>query len=210
MAKTTTKLSELENAEKVLHELTTKQAELAASRAADEAEMASVSYAAHTGDQKAEARLESLRDRAIRRDLEAKNLASAIEEAKRRLHAAKAAEAQAEEVRVAGELAELAQMMREVGVKADRALKTFIEASNDIKKIVQATNQRGLGNPSASQLQALGRRAILGELVDSPFAKEFEHIAPRERQSFAVFTGSWANAIERAANTKLRGDEKVA
>src|SRR5215471_6414995 len=170
--------------------------------------MASVSYSAHTGDERAAAKLETLRDRAIRRDVDARNLASAIDEAKRRVVAAKAFEAQAEETRIAGELQELAGLMREVGAKADRALKTLIEASVDLKKVIVATNQRGLANPSATQLQALGRRAILGELVGSPFAKEFEHIAPRERQNFAAFTGAWANAIERAANTKLGGDEK--
>src|SRR5262249_1793265 len=125
MAKNVTKLSELENAAKVLNELEAKQTELVASCANDAAAMADASYEAFTGNEKAAARLEALRERAIRSELEAKNLASAIAEAKRRVIAAQGAEAQAEEARVAGELAELATMLREAGNKCDRALRQF-------------------------------------------------------------------------------------
>jgi len=208
MAKTATKLSPREHAEQTLHELEAKQAELAASRENDEAEMASVSYAAHTGDQKAEARLETLRSRAIRRDLEAKNLASAIEEAKRRVTAAKDAEGRAEEQRVAEELLELSQMMREAGKKCDKALKLLAEGSNELRKVVQATNQRGMGNPSAQQLQSLGSRAILGTIINSPYAKDFPHIAPAERKNFATFTEAWASMVERAVSAKLQTNKQ--
>jgi|SRR5262249_5315446 len=212
MAKT--KISELENATQILHALESKQTALAEARAHDEATMAACSYEAHTGDQRAAAKLETLQGRAIKRDVEARNLASAIEEARRRVAAAQNAERNAEEMEAAEELLELATIMRDVGAKADKALKAFIEAANDIKKVIVATNQRGLANPSATQLQALGRRAILGQIVDSPFAKEFEHIAPRERQNFAAFTGSWASAIERFASQQLNikgdGEESAA
>src|SRR5262249_15761010 len=141
-------------------------------------------------------------DRAIRRDVEARNLDCAVAEAKRRVAAAQDAEARAEEHRVAEELLELSTMKREAGAKADRALKMFVEASNDLKKIVQATNQRGLNNPNSQQLQSLGSRAILGELVNTPYAKSFEHVAPRERQNLALVSAAWASAIDRFASQK--------
>src|SRR5215510_31434 len=197
------KQSEIENAQTILNALTAKQADLAEARASDEATMASVSYDAHTGNQKSAPQLETLRDRAIRRDVEARNLDSAIEEAKRRLTAAQEAERQAEEARVASELQELAALMREVGAKCDRALKQFAEGSDELRKIIAATNQRGLGNPSGEQLQSLGERAIRGVRVNTPYAKAFEHLAPRERQDFALFTTAWASAIERFASQKL-------
>jgi len=197
------KQSEIENAQTILNALTAKQADLAEARASDEATMASVSYDAHTGNQKSAPQLETLRDGAVRRDVEARNLDSAIEEAKRRLTAAQEAERQAEEARVASELQELASLMREVGAKCDRALKQFAEGSDELRKIIAATNQRGLGNPSAQQLQSLGERAIRGVLVNTPYAKAFEHLAPRERQDFALFTAAWASAIERFASQKL-------
>jgi len=171
MAKTATKLTEREHAEKVLHELEAKQADLAASRANDEATMASVSYEAHTGNEKAAAKLETLRDRAIRRDVEARNLDSAIAEAKRRVAAAQEAEARAEAARVAEEVAEIAGIIREEGEKAEVALAQFIAASNNIRKCIAGLQQRGVNSPSAQQLQSLGSRAILGAIVDSPFKK---------------------------------------
>src|SRR5262249_15431982 len=97
---------------------------------------------------------------------------------------------------------------REAGGKCDRALKLLAQGSSELRKIVQATNQRGLGNPSAAQLQALGSRAILGMIINSPYAKDFPHIAPAERKSFATFTEAWAAMIERHVNTKLGGDAK--
>jgi len=210
MAKQTVKVTNVEPAQAILDELIAKRESLAASRANDEATMAAVSYEAHTGNEKAAAKLETLRDRAIRRDLEVKNLESAIAEAQRRVAAAQEAEARAEERRVAGELAELATMLGEAGNKCDRALRQLIEGSSDLRKIVGAINQRGCNSPSAMQLQSLGSRAILGELVNTPFAKAFEHIAPRERQNFAAFTSAWANSIERSVSHKLKGSSENA
>src|SRR5262249_31505040 len=131
MAKTATKVSSID-AQKVIDDLEAKKSALALARANDESGMAAIAYEAHTGDQKAQAKLETLRERALRRDLEMRNLESALTEAKRRLVAAQEAEREAEEARVAGELAELAQMMREAGAKCDRALKLLAESSNEL------------------------------------------------------------------------------
>jgi hypothetical protein len=209
--KTVTKKPSVTDAQKIVDELEAKAAGLAASRTSDERELAEISFAAQVAeDQKSAARLETLKARIVKRGVDAKSLDAALAEAKRRLAAAQDAERLAEEHRVAEELLELSNMMREVGAKADKALKQFIEASNDLKKIIAATNQRALHNPSAQQLQSLGRRAILGELVNSPFAKEFEHVAPRDRQSLALVTEAWASAIERYVSQKLNqgGDAK--
>src|SRR5262245_21857812 len=195
------------NAQKIIDQLESQKRELAQARARDETEMAAASYDAYSGCQKSAAKLETLRDRAIRRDVEARNLDSAIAEAKRRLTAAQEAERKAEEAKIAEELVELAQLMREAGQKADKGLALMIEGSNELKRIIAAMQERGLNNPSAQQLQSLGRRAILGSIVDSPFTKEFEFIAVRERQDFAQFTASWADAIERNVNAKLKEEE---
>jgi len=209
MSKTATKKLSVIDAQKIVDDLEAKAAELAASSAADQRELEAISFEAHASeDQKALARLETIKSRVVKREVDARSIDSAITEAKRRVVSAQDAERQAEEARVASELQELAQMMREVGAKCDHALKQFVEASNDLRKIIGATNQRGLGNPSAQQLQSLGERAIRGALVNTPYAKAFEHLAPRERQDFALFTGSWASAIERFASQKLKGGGK--
>jgi hypothetical protein len=187
---------------------------LAETRASDERELASISFAAHASeDQKALARLETIKARTVKRELDAKSLNAAIAEAKRRVADAKDAEARAEAARVAEELAELAELLREAGAKADKGLAMLIEGSNDLRKVVQAINARGLGSPSAQQLQSLGSRAILGAIVNSPFAKAFEHIAPRERQNFIQFASAWADMVEHHVSAKPKkeaADERAA
>ena len=203
--KTATKKLSAIDAQKIVDQLESKAAELAASCAADERELASISFEAHASeDQKALARLETIKARAVKRELDARSLDAAIAEAKRRVVDAQNAEARAEAAKVAEEVAEIAGSIREEGAKADKALAQFIAAANNVKKCIVGLQQRGLGSPNSAQLQALGRRAILGALVDSPFAKEFEHVAPRERQNFAQFTSSWAAAIENAVGAKAK------
>lgn|SRR5262245_49731332 len=200
----------IENATKVLNDLEAKADALVQARADDAAEMAALAYAAHTGDQRAEERLETLQGRAIKLDLEARNLDIAIMEARKRVAAAQNDERNAEEMKVAEELLELSQIMREAGAKADKGLKMLAEGLNDLRKIIIATQQRGLNNPSAQQLQSLGRRAVLGAMIDTPLAKEFEHISPADQKNLAAFTAAWADAIEKIANTKLGGDAESA
>ena len=106
-------------------------------------------------------------------------------------------EAMAEAAKVAEEVAEIAGIIREQGALADKALKQFIRASKVVREAIAELQTRGVNSPNGAQLLALGRRAILGALVDSPFAKEFGHIAPRERQNFAHFTNAWASALLR-------------
>ena len=94
----------IENAEKTLNKLLAAQAELAASSKADDAEMADIAFAAYSGDQKAAAKLESIKDRALRRDLEARALESAIMEARRRVAEAVNAEREAEQEKTNAEI----------------------------------------------------------------------------------------------------------
>jgi hypothetical protein len=77
MAKITEKLSPIENAQKTLNELEAKRGAVAASGQNDERELEAVAFAAHTGDQKAAAKLETLKERALRRDLELKSVDAA-------------------------------------------------------------------------------------------------------------------------------------
>jgi len=209
MTTKTTKKVNVIDAQKIVDDLEAKAAELAASSAADQRELAEISFAAYAdSDQKALARLETIKSRVVKREVDARSIQSAITEAKRRVVAAQDAEHQEKEARVAEELLELATMMREAGARADKGLAMMIEGSNDLRKIVAAVNARNLGSPSAQQLQSLGERAVRGAIVNSPFAKAFETIAPRERQNFAQFTAAWAQMIERHVNAKFEQTKK--
>jgi hypothetical protein len=212
-AKQTANENPIEAAERILAELQAKQDRTVKAREADDRELGAVSYSAlATGDRDATAKLEGVKERALRRDLEIKAIRSAIAQAQQNLADAKADEAMAEAAKAAEEVAEIAGIIREEGAKADKDLAQFIAAANNIKKCIVALQQRGVNSPNGAQLLALGRRAILGALVSSPFNKEFEHVAPRQ-QNFAQFTSSWAAAIENAVGAKTKkevADERAA
>src|SRR5262249_34843758 len=70
-------------------------------------------------------------------------------------------------------------------------------------EIVAKINALGFNHPSAQHLQSLGERAIRSMLVQSIFARSFEHIAPRERQNFNEFVGRWAESLEREIAARL-------
>src|SRR5262245_37999057 len=102
MTTKTTKKVNVIDAQKILNDLETKAAELAASRVSDERELEAISFEAHAAsDQKAIARLEEIKSRVVKREVDAKSLDSAITEAKRRVAAAQEAERKTEEARVA-------------------------------------------------------------------------------------------------------------
>src|SRR5262249_25318878 len=118
------------------------------------ADMASVSYAAHTGDQKAEAKLETLRDRAIRRDLEAQNLDSAIAEAKRRVAAAQADEAAAEQKQNAAQARVVVERIDELYASADVHFKQAMDALEAAEARIEEVHRLGFPYPTAVQLRA--------------------------------------------------------
>jgi chromosome segregation ATPase len=202
--KTTTKLSDLENATKILNDLEAKAAELAETRASDERELEAISFEAHgAGDQKALARLETIKARAVKRELDAKSLDAAVAEAKRRVAEAKADEAKAEQHRVALEIQRLKKELREAGKLADEGLAMFLDATNVMQHIVSRFSTLGLGNPSAIQFVSLGERATRTVLMETAFKRAFEVLPPGQRQSFASFTAEWAVMLDKATATKL-------
>ena len=79
MAKQTTKVNPVEAAEKILADLQSKCDRIAALREADDRELGAVSYQAlAAGDRDAANKLEAIKDRATRRDIELKAIRSAI------------------------------------------------------------------------------------------------------------------------------------
>src|SRR6516165_8932853 len=130
MSKTTKATNNVQSAQAIVDELEARKTEMAASRASDERELAEISFAAHgAGDQKALARLETIKARIVKREVDAKSLNAAVDEAKRRFADARNAEAMAEAARVAEEVAEIAGILRESGAEADKALARFIAAT---------------------------------------------------------------------------------
>jgi hypothetical protein len=202
-AKQTANENSTEAAEGVLADLIAKRDSVAQARAADEAAMADVAFAAHTGDQKSEAKLETLKERVLRKDLELRSIDSAVQVAKEKVALAQADEAAADQRRVALEVRGLLNSLRDAGTVCDEALATFAASSNVMKGIIQKINALGFAHPSGTQFMSLGERAVRGMLVNTPFARGFESIAPRERQNFNDFTGRWIESLEREISARL-------
>jgi len=135
--------------------------------------------------------------------LELKAIDAAIVTAKQNLAAAKANESRAAEKRAAIELRGFAKQLREAGKKCDAGLLQLAEGADEMKHAVAEINARGLGNPSAQQLQSLGERAIRTALMDMPWARAFEHIRPTERRNFMSFVSQWAASLEREVANRL-------
>ena len=79
-------------------------------------------------------------------------------------------------------------------------------ASTNVDKVITAIHQRGLANPSGAQLLALGRRAVLAAMVNTPLTREFERLSKADWANFKHFTASWASAIERHVGAKKHED----
>jgi hypothetical protein len=203
----------IEAAQKVLADLVAKRDATAQARAADEAAMADVAFEAHTGNEKAAAKLEVLKERVLRKDLELRSIDSAVQLAKEKIALAQAEEARADQRRVALEVRGLIGSLRDAGTVCDEALATFAASSNVMKGIIQKINALGFTHPTGTIYMSLGERAVRGTLVNTPFQRGFESIAPRERQNFNDFVGRWCVSLEREIAQRLgetKQTEKVA
>ena len=208
-AKQTPNENPSEAAERILAELHAQQDKTVKAREADDRELGSVSYAAlAAGDKDAAEKLERVKDRALRRDLEIKAIRSAIAQAQHNLAEARAVAAAADQRRVALEVRGLIKSLRDAGTVCDEALATFAASSNVMKGIIQKINALGFTHPSATQYMSLGERAVRGMLVNTPFQRGFESIAPRERQNFNDFTSRWCESLEREIAIRL-GESKT-
>jgi len=215
-AKQTPNENPIEAAERILAELQAKQDRTVKAREADDRELGSVSYAAlAAGDKDAAEKLERVKDRALRRDLEIKAIRSAIAQAQHNLAEAQADEARADQRRVALQARSLLASLRDAGKTCDEALATFAAGSDVMKRVIQEINTLGFHHPTGMQYMSLGERAVRTALVNTAFSRAFEAIRPSERQEFNDFVGKWCVALEREiaqrlGETKQKDGENVA
>ena len=214
MSKQTTKLGAVEHAHKTLHELEAKRGAIAASGQNDQSELESVAFAAHTGDQKAAAKLETLKERALRRDLELKSVDAAIAVAKQNVETAKQAEAQTQARKVARELLKRARVIVEHARTLDDANAIRVEASraiaDELTEMRSLAHGIGLFVPSHEQLFAMASRADQTATMQTPWAREVgEHLPPNQRRDHMSYAQSWHVAITKAAAALLDEDKQT-
>jgi hypothetical protein len=215
-AKTATKKpSALENAQKILHDLETKKADLAASCNADQRELESIAFAAHAAaDQKALARLETIKSRAVNREADMKSLDAAIAEAKRNVESAKANEAAAEQKRLAGETRVIVDRIDSLFASADTHFKQAFDALKAADGRIEELHVRGFAFPTAIQVRASALFALQTYLMTLPkyWWNELSHggvrfQAPHERRSFQQCWSQMATSIGREIGQRL-GESK--
>jgi len=222
MSKQTTKLNAVENAQKTLHELEAKRDAVAAFSQNDERELEAVAFAAHTGDQKASAKLETLKDRALRRDLELKSIDAAIAVAKQNVEAAKADEVAAEQKRIAAEARLIIDRVDSLFASADKHLALALDALKAADGRIEELHARGFAFPTAIQVRTSALFALQTYFMALPkyWFNELSHgglrfLAPHERRSFQQFWSQMATSIgreiaQRLGEVKQKDGENVA
>jgi hypothetical protein len=210
MSKQTTKLSAVENAQKTLHELEAKRAAAAASRENDERELEAVAFAAHTGDQKALARLETIKSRAVNRQADMKSLDAAIAVAKQNVEAAKAAELAAEQKRIAEEARLIIDRVDSLFASADKHLALALDALKAADGRIEELHAKGFAFPTAIQVRTSALFALQTYFMALPkyWWNELSHggvrfLAPHERRSFQQFWAQMAKSIGREIAARL-------
>jgi len=210
MAKTT-RLSELENAQTILNNLESKAAELAASRAADEQELAQISFAAHASeDQKALARLETIKSRVVKREVDAKSLESAIAEAARRVAAAKDAEAQAGQKQNAEAAKVIVDRIDDLFASADMHFKQAMDALEAAHARIEEVHGLGFAYPTAVQLRANIIYALETCMARMPkylwdelSRGGLRYPSPAQRRTFSQFWAAMSATLGREIATRL-------
>jgi hypothetical protein len=172
------------------------------------------SYAAHTGDKAARAKLDKLKAEHATFGSEFASIESAIVEAKQRLDATKAAEAQAASKANALALREKLVKLKEVGQQIDDAIWDIGSSVNEMKTLLDEIHSLGAANPTHEQFRVSGSIALRTMMQTLPrmWVKEFDFdlLQPYQKKNFKDVVNSWHDMIERQIAQRLGKDRKVA
>jgi hypothetical protein len=199
-------------AEATVARLQEQQERVVAERAKAEAETGKYSYAAHAqGDVAAVAELDKIADLIMRHDQKLREISSALATAGLRLQQARQAEAQAQGRGVARELLKRAARLVQLGQTLDDANRIRVEASCAISEELQTMRQiaHGLGVfvPSEQQFLSLGERAERTTLMEMPFHRIAERLAPNEKRNHSSYAQPWRDQIVKGC-AALLGDKQ--
>jgi hypothetical protein len=162
-----------------------------------------VSFAAHTGDAKARQRLDKISAEHSAHESEMASLEAAILEAQARLNVVRAAEAIAQDRAAALQLRGLLAEFVELGEEIDAAFADITAAATQMRDVLSRMHGLGARSPSHDQLRVLGTLALKTALMDTPWAKEFEHLAPNQRRSFAALVRGWHDQLAPSIEARI-------
>lgn len=187
--------TEVEVATKTLNDLMDQRDQLIGRSARLVADRQAVAYVAHTGDKGAKERLRKINDETVLHNAELEGIDAAIVEANARLAATKQAEASAADRVNAQQLKQAAARLVELGAIIDDCFADIISASTELREVINKIHGLGSNAPTHDQVRVLGALAMKTALMGTPWAKEFEHLAPGSRRSFAATCNGWSEML---------------
>ena len=158
-----------------------------------------VSFEAHTGDDVAKRALDRANKERIGLLNSIEELEAALAEAGRRVDAAEREQEMAAQSERAERALEIADRIATRGAKLDAALRTVAEEASAFEADIHELNALGCTHPHHAQLMSHGERAVKTCLMQTPWRREFEHLAPRERMNFTDIAASYSQQISRWA-----------
>jgi hypothetical protein len=200
---------QVEQAEKTLADLMDQKDELVARAKKLTTDRANLAYSAHTGDKGAADKLRKANDATITFNIELEGIDAAIVEATKRLDIAHRAEAASIDRAQAQQLKQAAAKMVQLGELLDDCWTDMIGAANELRDLVNTIHGLNSSTPNHDQVRVLGVLCMKTGLMQTLWAKEFEHIAPNQRRSFSQTTGSWAATIEQSIAARLPEQPKT-
>jgi hypothetical protein len=204
------KQTDITKAEQVLADLNAKREALVARGHELAEQQQEISFKAHTGSKSERAKLDEINSHLLSHDYELRSIDAAIAQATKNLAAADQAQAHAQERENALALRAKVDEFVAHAIALDDALTAVSKEATALEETLKEIHLLGCSFPSRAQLDALGTRALKTAIMETPFRREFEHLAPRERQTFPALVGDWVSRIERQHITPLVGDLEVA
>jgi chromosome segregation ATPase len=188
--------NDIETAQAAIQRLTNKQQNLVQKTIELSDERSKIAFASHAeGDAKARKRLDQINQEMATMASEHASIESAIEVATERLAAAQRETALAEDRTQAEQLRIVLSRWVELGLTIDDCFIDMNSAAAEMKHLLSTMHQLGAKTPSHEQVRVLGALALKSALQTTPWAKEFETIAPNQRRTFATLVTGWRDQL---------------
>ena len=174
-------------------------------------ERTALAFSAHAdGDAKARSRLEQVHTAIATHASELASLDAALRAAGERLERARQAEAARADKARSGELLKELDRFREIGRELDVVLAAVATNGAALSECLGKIHQLGSPFPTSQQLDSLGGRCLLTAIAATPWRRNFEPLAPRERRSFTDLIEVWASTIENGLGAREKQTHKEA
>jgi hypothetical protein len=204
------KQTAVEKAEAILDDLNKQRGALVAHGHELEEKRQKIAFKAHTGSKADRTQLNQINSEQLTWDYELKSLDAAIAQATSNLAEADAAQALVADKENARALRGAVDKFVRHALAIDEAFTTVVKEATALRETLVEIHGLGCQFPSFDQLNSLGARALGTAIMNTPWRKDFQHLAPSERQSFPKLVSDWADRIEKHHIEPRIGELEVA